>query len=152
MQWNDSAAEEAFNCAEKRFLDKIDGLPCNIPLPDPDAYIHKIDWSSSRTSTGPELVTDNQETRGKDEGEVVIDDVESLSDQSSWGPGWLPGAWDESEEESEEDANSSVDNEENLDHKEAADVVGFDNSIGNNRDKNKMVQELMMGLILESPL
>ncbi|KAK8619087.1 hypothetical protein V6N13_133054 [Hibiscus sabdariffa] len=55
VQWNDSACEEAFHNAKNRFWAKINGLPCDIRLPDPDSYIDKIDWDSE---IDPELLLD----------------------------------------------------------------------------------------------
>ncbi|XP_050376510.1 uncharacterized protein LOC126793920 [Argentina anserina] len=146
VQWNDSAAEEAFNY-------KIDGLPCYIQLPNPDAYIAEIEWSNPRISTGLELVS-NDQTQERGEGDVVIDDLESLSDQSSSCTGWMQKASNESDEDSKEDDNSSADNEGNVHHKEAADKLGFESTTWNKPDygKNKMVQDMMMGLIWESTL
>ncbi|KAL6220939.1 hypothetical protein ACLB2K_008692 [Fragaria x ananassa] len=109
--------KNAFNDAKNRFLDKVDGLPCYIALPDSDAYIDEIDWSNSRTSINPEPVSDASDESGEDSG----------------------------------DDNSSVDNEEDVDQKEAADISGFENDAWNKLD-HKMLQELMMGLMLESPL
>lgn len=45
VDWNDSAAEEAFHNAKKRFWEKMNGFYCEISLPDPDTYIDDIDWS-----------------------------------------------------------------------------------------------------------
>nr|XP_011470754.1 PREDICTED: uncharacterized protein LOC105353375 [Fragaria vesca subsp. vesca] len=117
VQWNDSVAQDAFTDAKNRFLDKVDGLPCYIALPDSDAYIDEIDWSNSRTSINPEPVSDPSDESGEHSG----------------------------------DDNSSVDNEDDVDHKEAADIAGFENDAWNKLD-HKMLQELMMGLMLESPL
>ncbi|KZV38323.1 hypothetical protein F511_25810 [Dorcoceras hygrometricum] len=44
INWNDSAGEEAFFNAKKRFWARKNGLPCDIPLPDPDSCIDRIDW------------------------------------------------------------------------------------------------------------
>lgn len=55
LQWNDSAGEEAFRNAKNRFWAQINGLPCDIALPDPDIYIDKIDWDCS---IDPELLLD----------------------------------------------------------------------------------------------
>nr|XP_027186958.1 uncharacterized protein LOC105851370 [Cicer arietinum] len=55
VNWNDSASEEAFDNAKSRFWSEINGLPCDIPLPDPDIYIDDIDWSST---IDPELILD----------------------------------------------------------------------------------------------
>ncbi|KAG8362715.1 hypothetical protein BUALT_BualtUnG0048500 [Buddleja alternifolia] len=46
IKWNDSAGEEAFSNAKKRFWAEINGLSCDIPLPDPDLYIDEINWDS----------------------------------------------------------------------------------------------------------
>lgn len=45
LSWDDSAGEEAFQNAKKRFWAKINGLQCDISLPDPDVYIGDIDWN-----------------------------------------------------------------------------------------------------------
>ncbi|CAA3011236.1 Hypothetical predicted protein [Olea europaea subsp. europaea] len=45
LEWNDSAGEEAFRNAKKRFWAKRQGLPCDALLPDPDLYIDEINWS-----------------------------------------------------------------------------------------------------------
>lgn len=55
VQWNDSAVEEAFHNAKTRFWAKINDLPCDISLPDPDVYIDEIDWNSD---ADPELLLD----------------------------------------------------------------------------------------------
>ncbi|CAK7342686.1 unnamed protein product [Dovyalis caffra] len=74
VQWNDSAGEEAFHNAKNRFWAEINGLPCNISLPDPDIYIDQIDWNSNVDS---ELLLDlEREPKDHDETskreEVVI--------------------------------------------------------------------------------
>ncbi|KAF8398318.1 hypothetical protein HHK36_017245 [Tetracentron sinense] len=58
VQWNDSAGEEAFHNAKNRFWAEINGLPCDISLPDPDVYIDNIDWNSK---VDPELLLDLDE-------------------------------------------------------------------------------------------
>ncbi|KAK9283090.1 hypothetical protein L1049_011320 [Liquidambar formosana] len=45
LNWDDSAGEEAFHNAKKRFWAEINGLYCDISLPDPDIYIDDIDWN-----------------------------------------------------------------------------------------------------------
>ncbi|KAK9289436.1 hypothetical protein L1049_007591 [Liquidambar formosana] len=55
VKWNDSAGEEAFHNAKNRFWAKINGLPCDLPFPDPDIYIDEIDWNPN---IDPELVLD----------------------------------------------------------------------------------------------
>jgi hypothetical protein len=39
VDWEDSAALEAFNDAKARFCDVYHGQHCDIPLPDPDMFI-----------------------------------------------------------------------------------------------------------------
>lgn len=46
LQWDDSAALEAFKMAKQRYWEKVNGLSCDIPLPSPDLYIDEIDWNS----------------------------------------------------------------------------------------------------------
>ncbi|GMH18694.1 hypothetical protein Nepgr_020535 [Nepenthes gracilis] len=55
VKWNDSAGEEAFWNAKKRFWAEINGIPCDIKLPDPDIYIDEIDWDAE---IDPELLLD----------------------------------------------------------------------------------------------
>ncbi|XP_057542151.1 uncharacterized protein LOC130820695 [Amaranthus tricolor] len=55
LQWKDSAVQEAFWNAKKRFLAKMRGQPCDIKLPDPDIFIDEIDWDSI---VDPELLLD----------------------------------------------------------------------------------------------
>ncbi|PON74361.1 hypothetical protein PanWU01x14_051930 [Parasponia andersonii] len=45
LEWDDSAVEEAFQNAKKRFWAEMKGIGCDISLPDPDVYIHEIDWN-----------------------------------------------------------------------------------------------------------
>ncbi|XP_062004415.1 uncharacterized protein LOC133721740 [Rosa rugosa] len=89
VQWNDSAGEEAFQNAKNRFWAKINGLPCNISLPDPDIYIDEIDWNSS---IDPELILDlEREPKPSDDetkGEGVIVGHPLLLNQSFSCTGW----------------------------------------------------------------
>ena len=45
LDWDDSAVEEAFHNAKKRFWAEMNGFSCDILLPDPDIYIDEIDWN-----------------------------------------------------------------------------------------------------------
>ncbi|GAV69403.1 PPR domain-containing protein/PPR_1 domain-containing protein/PPR_2 domain-containing protein/PPR_3 domain-containing protein, partial [Cephalotus follicularis] len=45
VNWDDSAGEEAFQNAKKRFWAKINGRLFDISLPDPDLYIDEINWN-----------------------------------------------------------------------------------------------------------
>ncbi|KAJ0043967.1 hypothetical protein Pint_17777 [Pistacia integerrima] len=90
VHWNDSAGEEAFYNAKNRFWAQINGLPCNISLPDPDIYIDEIDWNSN---IDPELLLDLErefkvpEEVNKDE-KVVILNSALLFNQSFSCTGW----------------------------------------------------------------
>lgn len=55
VNWNDSAGEEAFHNAKRRFWALINGLTCDNPLPDPDMYNGKNDWNPV---IDPELISD----------------------------------------------------------------------------------------------
>ncbi|KAL1554667.1 hypothetical protein AAHA92_15207 [Salvia divinorum] len=59
MDWNDSAGEEAFSNAKKRYWAKRKGLPCDISLPDPDLYIDKINWD---LGNDPEMLSSDVES------------------------------------------------------------------------------------------
>ena len=72
MCWNDSAGEEAFNAAKRRYWAKIKGLPCKIPLPSPDEYIDQVKWSvpncsSSSSSSSSNVIDDAEVLDGLDE-------------------------------------------------------------------------------------
>jgi hypothetical protein len=91
VNWDDSAAKEAFNNAKNRFWAEINDIPCDIPLPDPSIYIDDIDWNAS---VDTELYLDvereaearrNIEEKGE---EVVILGSSLFLDQSLTGPGW----------------------------------------------------------------
>uniref|UniRef100_A0A9I9CX69 Uncharacterized protein n=1 Tax=Cucumis melo TaxID=3656 RepID=A0A9I9CX69_CUCME len=72
VKWNDSAGEEAFHNAKSRFWAEINGLPCDISLPDPDIYIDEIDWNCN---VDPDLLLDlerEQIAPAVREGDVVI--------------------------------------------------------------------------------
>lgn len=93
MRWNDSAVEEAFEDAKNLFLAKIKGVPCDVPLPDPDANIDEIDWSDSGNAA--ELVFDEEETsQVRSDGEVVIVGLDEALMDASFCVGWGPGPWD----------------------------------------------------------
>ncbi|TVU50801.1 hypothetical protein EJB05_02191 [Eragrostis curvula] len=53
--WDDSGALENFQNAKKRFWAHYHGQPSDIPLPDPDIYIDKVDH---HCKVDPELVAD----------------------------------------------------------------------------------------------
>ena len=91
VNWNDSAVKEAFDNAKSRFWAEINGIPCDIPLPDPNIYIDDVDWNAT---IDPELYLDvereavahrNIEEKGQ---EAVILSSSFLLSHSFSGPGW----------------------------------------------------------------
>lgn len=90
LKWNDSAGEEAFISAKNRFWAQINGLPCQVPSPDPDIYNDKIDWDSN---VDPQLVMDLEsesiasENQEKGEQVVIMGELFSnnLYSPSGWG-------------------------------------------------------------------
>ncbi|GKU93990.1 hypothetical protein SLEP1_g7534 [Rubroshorea leprosula] len=65
MQWNDSAAKEAFFDAKTRLWAEFRNCPPYISLPSPDIYIDNIDWNS------------DNETEDLDDQFLSISDVEA---------------------------------------------------------------------------
>nr|CAB3489037.1 unnamed protein product [Digitaria exilis] len=59
-QWDDSGAFENFENAKARFWANYHGRPSDIPLPDRDMYIDKVDH---RCKVDPELVADLDKVR-----------------------------------------------------------------------------------------
>ncbi|TMW89539.1 hypothetical protein EJD97_017056 [Solanum chilense] len=55
VKWDDSAGQEAFNVAKRRYWAKISGFPPQDPPPNPDLYIDEVDWDSA---IDPELILD----------------------------------------------------------------------------------------------
>ncbi|XP_031477318.1 uncharacterized protein LOC116248582 isoform X1 [Nymphaea colorata] len=72
VQWDDSAGEEAFTNAKKRFWAKINDLPCDVSLPDPDIFIDRIDWDSVAAGTDPELLNSMEEEIGEGDRPEVL--------------------------------------------------------------------------------
>ncbi|KAG8055093.1 hypothetical protein GUJ93_ZPchr0001g32063 [Zizania palustris] len=60
VDWDDSAALEAFNDAKARFYAAYHGQTCDIPLPDPNMY---IDVVNPDEYVDPELVADLEKAR-----------------------------------------------------------------------------------------
>ncbi|XP_039835575.1 uncharacterized protein LOC120696665 isoform X2 [Panicum virgatum] len=59
-QWDDSGAFENFQNSKARFWANYHGQPSDIPLPDPDVYIDKVDHCCK---VDPELVADLDKVR-----------------------------------------------------------------------------------------
>lgn len=91
--WNDSAAEEAFQNAKKRYWARINNLPCDISLPDPDSFIEQIDWNP---------YIDPEQIKELDKAFFVLPDEEqgdatknkrtktSVNDEDAWKPTGTP--------------------------------------------------------------
>nr|XP_011470757.1 PREDICTED: uncharacterized protein LOC105353378 [Fragaria vesca subsp. vesca] len=92
-RWNDSAAKEAFDDAKCRFLAKIKKAPCDVPSPDPEAYIDEIDWSDDAI---PEL---DESIEWGSEGEFGLEGFEVID--PSFCVGWGPDEWYETKKEEE---------------------------------------------------
>ncbi|KAI3446517.1 hypothetical protein Pfo_003182 [Paulownia fortunei] len=104
IKWNDSAGEEAFCNAKKRYWAEINGVSCDIPLPDPDLYIEKINWDSE---IDPELLPDLEwklviPNREEDHDPVVIFGDSLMPNQA-----FSPTGWGDVEENLEVPANHS---------------------------------------------
>ncbi|CAH8268306.1 unnamed protein product [Arabidopsis lyrata] len=69
ITWNDSACEETFHNEKKRFWSQVNGLHCDVSLPDPDLYISEVDWD---TFVDPELIKDLEKAYFAPPGEVNI--------------------------------------------------------------------------------
>lgn len=103
LKWDDSAGKEAFDNAKQKFWAEINGLPCEVSLPDPDMHIEHVDWNST---VDPELILDLEREPApsvKASDEVVILDSSHLLDQSFFCTGWgeaetqPPTGWGEAE-------------------------------------------------------
>ncbi|KAG7628176.1 hypothetical protein ISN45_At03g044590 [Arabidopsis thaliana x Arabidopsis arenosa] len=55
ITWDDSACEDTFHNEKKRFWSQVNGLNCDVSIPDPDLYISEVDWD---TFVDPELIRD----------------------------------------------------------------------------------------------
>ncbi|CAH8385239.1 unnamed protein product [Eruca vesicaria subsp. sativa] len=58
ITWDDSACQETFNNEKKRFWSQVNGVHCDISLPDPDLYVSEVDWD---TRVDPELIRELEE-------------------------------------------------------------------------------------------
>lgn len=68
LNWDDSAGEEAFYNAKKRFWAEINGVSCGISPPDPNLYIDEIKWNAY---IDPEVIKDlEQDLFVPDEGDT----------------------------------------------------------------------------------
>ncbi|KAK8949961.1 hypothetical protein KSP40_PGU009295 [Platanthera guangdongensis] len=54
-EWDDSASRDAFENEKKRYLAKINHLPCDLPLPIPYMYVDKVDFDAV---IDPEIAAD----------------------------------------------------------------------------------------------
>lgn len=72
VKWDDSAGEEAFSNAKKRFWAELNGLPCHVFLPDPDLYIDKVDWDSEADPDLPDLESQPLNSNADQDHEPVV--------------------------------------------------------------------------------
>ncbi|XP_047306456.1 uncharacterized protein LOC124909869 [Impatiens glandulifera] len=94
MNWKDSAVEEAFHGAKKRFWANINGLPCDIPLPDPDIYNHHV-IESNNDDDG-----DQEEGDPYDGYSIEWDDLDDISNvENDFVQPLPPTEWGESSNE-----------------------------------------------------
>jgi hypothetical protein len=83
-QWEDSGAFENFQSAKSRFWSHYHGQPSDIPLPDPDLYIEKVDH---RCKVDPELVADLEKVRlpfEADNESAIVPDKNSQNQPGNW--------------------------------------------------------------------
>lgn len=92
VKWDDFAVKETFDNAKMRYWARINGIPCNLVLPDPDIYIDNVDWNAT---IDPELIMDleKEEVRGfneeQEDAEIVIVDGKLFRNQQYVPPtGW----------------------------------------------------------------
>ncbi|KAA8518094.1 hypothetical protein F0562_015568 [Nyssa sinensis] len=109
VKWNDSAGEEAFQNAKNRYWAEINGLPCDISVPDPNIYIDEIDWNSS---IDPELLLDLERDFVVPDGVEKDEKVVILDQPLLWNQFSCTG-WGEAEEDVKQVCNSSLGNNEN---------------------------------------
>ncbi|KAL8041378.1 hypothetical protein ABFS82_10G159200 [Erythranthe guttata] len=102
LKWDDSAVEEAFSNAKKRFWAEINGLPCDISLPDPDQYIDTVDWDS-QTNYVPDLESEPVISNPDQEHDPVIIFGDSLLPNQAYSS----TGWGDEEENFKLPANSS---------------------------------------------
>ncbi|XP_073287458.1 uncharacterized protein [Primulina huaijiensis] len=95
VKWNDSAGEEAFCNAKKRFWAQINGFPCDVEIPDPDLYIDDIKWDSE---TDPELPLDLDTKPSIPCTEENIDTVVFFGDSLVSNQEFSPSGWGDEEE------------------------------------------------------
>ncbi|KAL6009972.1 hypothetical protein ACLOJK_000403 [Asimina triloba] len=79
VEWDDSAGEEALKNAKERYWASINGLPCDLSLPDPDMYIDEVEWDCT---IDPQLIADL-------EWQPSVTDVEDKDEKhDAWCHGW----------------------------------------------------------------
>ncbi|CAN8297959.1 unnamed protein product [Cochlearia groenlandica] len=142
LLWDDSAGKEAFNKAKSRFWSEINGLPCELSLPDPDNYIDDVDWDAE---VDTELIIDLESgsyRQVREQGEEHIVNLDSLLPSvMDSGTGW--GDAEGINEETNKPKNSWDDHkcdgwikEENTVSWNHNNNFGTDNSISYNYDNN----------------
>ncbi|KAL2480693.1 Uncharacterized protein Adt_33659 [Abeliophyllum distichum] len=104
MNWDDSEGKEAFQNAKTRFWLEKHGVPCDVPLPDPDLHIDKIDWDSENDIELPFDLDINPVFRDPDENRepVVI-----FGDSFFVNQAFSPTGWGDYEENMKMPTNST---------------------------------------------
>ncbi|KAL3533694.1 hypothetical protein ACH5RR_007215 [Cinchona calisaya] len=107
VKWDDSAGEEAFHNAKKRFLANMRGFPCDMALPDPDLYIDKVDWDSK---VDTDLLSDLEHKYVVPDMAENNEPVVIFGDSLLCNQGFSPAGWGECEEDFKKATNSSSNN------------------------------------------
>ncbi|EHA8592412.1 hypothetical protein COCNU_contig69494402G000010 [Cocos nucifera] len=86
VKWNDSAGEEAFRNAKARYWAEINGLHCNLPLPDPDMH---IDMVVDDAYIDPQLVEDLEDLYIPPSGASSPGASSNVADKPILATGWF---------------------------------------------------------------
>ncbi|XVE99879.1 hypothetical protein REPUB_Repub03eG0239700 [Reevesia pubescens] len=75
LTWDDSAGEEAFQNAKRRYWAEISGFSCDISAPNPNSFIDEINWNPY---IDPELIRDLEQeyfspNNGEKDGKVELE-------------------------------------------------------------------------------
>ncbi|PKA48711.1 hypothetical protein AXF42_Ash018528 [Apostasia shenzhenica] len=86
-EWDDSAGQEAFEKAKIRYWADINGLPCDITLPDPYMYIDKVNFDAI---LDPELIVDleNSIVASADGDNAMTNHVDPVANDPVSATGW----------------------------------------------------------------
>ncbi|GAB4843896.1 hypothetical protein Ancab_013860 [Ancistrocladus abbreviatus] len=129
VKWNDSAGEEAFWNAKNRFWANINGLACDIKLPDPDMYIDEINWDAE---IDPELLLDLDRESAISDKTAEEGGIVNLGNPLDLTHSFLCSGWGDNEEElrgvAESHSQTQIhDCDEHVNNHEAVKEVSWDN-------------------------